>query len=284
MPSPQPLPPPHPLPSPHARSYLFVPGSRPDRFAKAFAAGADAAIVDLEDAVPASDKSAARAALAGWLSPEHPVLIRVNGADTEWFRDDLALCGAPGVAGILLPKAENAGAIGLLAERSKGAAILPLIETARGFDHIRELAQSPGVQRLGFGSIDFQHDLSIEGDDAEMLYFRSHIVLVSRLAGIDSPVDGVTPDINDLDRVRAETMRAKRLGFGAKLCIHPKQVAVVNECFRATPEEEAWARRVVHAAAAAGGAAISLDGKMIDRPVILRAEAILARVGKPPQV
>jgi citrate lyase subunit beta/citryl-CoA lyase len=83
--------------------------------------------------------------------------------------------------------------------------------------------------------------------------------------------------------VRAETMRAKRLGFGAKLCIHPKQVAVVNECFRATPEEEAWARRVVGAAAAAGGAAISLDGKMIDRPVILRAEAILARVGKPPQ-
>jgi citrate lyase subunit beta/citryl-CoA lyase len=277
------MPSPHPLPSPHPRSYLFVPGSRPDRFAKAFAAGADAAIVDLEDAVPAFDKGAARAALAAWLSPDHPVLIRVNGADTEWFRDDLALCGAPGVAGILLPKAEDAGAIRFIAEQSKGAAILPLIETARGFDRIRELAQSPGVQRLAFGSIDFQHDLSIEGDDAEILYFRSHIVLVSRLAGIDSPVDGVTPDIDDLDRVRAEAMRAKRLGFGAKLCIHPKQVAVVNECFRATPEEEAWARRVVHAAAAAGGAAISLDGKMIDKPVILRAEAILARVGKPPQ-
>jgi citrate lyase subunit beta/citryl-CoA lyase len=271
------------MPSPHPRSYLFVPGNRPDRFAKALAAGADAAIVDLEDAVPASEKSAARAALAGWLSPEHPMLIRVNGADTEWFRDDLALCGAPGVAGILLPKAENSDAIRLIAERAKGGAILPLIETARGFDNIRELARSPGVQRLGFGSIDFQHDLSIEGDDQELLYFRSHIVLVSRLAGIDSPVDGVTPDINDLDRVRAETMRAKRLGFGAKLCIHPKQVAAVNECFSATPEEETWARRVVDAASAARGAAISLDGKMVDRPVILRAEAILARVRQPRQ-
>src|SRR5438309_7106618 len=94
------------------RSYLFVPGNRPDRYAKALAAGADGVIVDLEDAVPPNDKPSARAALAAWLSPEHPVLIRINGAESQWFREDLPVCKTPGVAGVLLPKAENAEEIG----------------------------------------------------------------------------------------------------------------------------------------------------------------------------
>jgi len=261
------------------RSYLFVPGNRPDRYAKAIAAGADAVIVDLEDAVPPPEKQAARAALAAWLSPEHPALIRVNGAESPWFREDLPLCKTPGVAGVLLPKAENVEDIRAVARHSGGATpILALIETARGFWNAHALAQGPKVQRLVFGSIDFQLDLGIQGEEEELLYFRSQLVLLSRIAGLQPPVDGVTTAIDDAQRVRADTLRAKRLGFGAKLCIHPRQVSLVNECFEPSVEEEIWAKRIVEAAQAVQGAAVSVDGKMVDRPVIARAEAILARI------
>jgi citrate lyase subunit beta/citryl-CoA lyase len=261
------------------RSYLFVPGNRPDRYAKAIAAGADAVIVDLEDAVPPSEKPAARAALAAWLSPEHPVLIRVNGAESQWFREDLALCKTPGVAGVLLPKAESVEDIRVLAEHSAAATpILALIETANGFWNARALAQGPKVQRFVFGSIDFQLDLGIQGEEEELLYFRSQLVLVSRVASLEPPVDGVTTAIDDAERVRRETLRARRLGFGGKLCIHPRQVGVVNECFEPSAKEEAWAKRIMEAAEAVRGAAVSVDGQMVDRPVIARAAAILSRI------
>lgn len=260
------------------RSYLFVPGNRPDRYAKAIAAGADAVIVDLEDAVPPNDKPSARAALAAWLSPDHAVLIRVNGAESQWFREDLGLCKSPGIAGVLLPKAENVEDIRAIAERSEASTpILALIETARGFWNAHALAH-PKVQRFVFGSIDFQLDLGIQGEQEELLYFRSQLVLVSRIAGLEAPVDGVTTAIEDAERIRADTLRAKRLGFGAKLCIHPRQVNVVNECFEPTAEEQSWAKRIVEAAEAVHGAAVSVDGKMVDRPVIARAEAILSRI------
>src|SRR5580704_17507974 len=178
-----------PMETASSRSYLFVPGNRPDRYAKALAAGADAVIVDLEDAVPAGEKASARSALAAWLSPEHPVLIRVNGGESQWFREDLALCKAPGVAGVLLPKAENVADIRVVAEHSGAAApVLALIETARGFWNALALAQAPNVQRFVFGSIDFQLDLGIQGEGEELLHFRSQIVLVSRVAGIAPPV------------------------------------------------------------------------------------------------
>jgi citrate lyase subunit beta / citryl-CoA lyase len=261
------------------RSYLFVPGNRPDRYAKAIAAGADAVIIDLEDAVPPNDKPSARAALAAWLSPQHPALIRVNGAESQWFRDDLALCKTSGIAGVLLPKAENVEDLRAIAEHSNAATpILALIETARGLWNAQALAQAPKVQRFVFGSIDFQLDLGIQGEEEELLYFRSQLVLVSRIAGLQAPVDGVTTAIDDAERVRADTLRARRLGFGAKLCIHPRQVNIVNECFEATLEEENWAKRIVAAAEAVHGAAVSVDGKMVDRPVIARAEAILSRI------
>ena len=261
-----------------ARSYLFVPGNRPDRYAKAIAAGADAVIVDLEDAVPPQDKSSARASLAAWLSPEHPVHIRVNGAESQWFREDLAVCNKPGVAGVLLPKAERVEDIRILADNSGTATpVLALIETARGFWNAHALTQAPKVRRFVFGSIDFQLDVGIQGEE-ELLYFRSQLVLVSRVAGLEPPVDGVTTAIDDAERIRIDTLRAKRLGFGAKLCIHPKQVSLVNHCFEPSAEEESWAKRIVEAAEAVRGAAVSVDGKMVDRPVIARAEAILSRI------
>jgi citrate lyase subunit beta/citryl-CoA lyase len=269
------------MPVLNPRSYLFVPGNRPDRFAKACAAGADAVVLDLEDSVPASDKSKARAAVSAWLASAQPVLVRVNTSESEWFRDDLSLGLKPGIAGVLLPKAERVEEIRLVAE-SFGAEvpILPQIETARGFRNALALASAKPVQRLLFGSIDFQLDLGMSSEEEELLYFRSQIVLESRLAGIQAPVDGVTTDINSTERVRADTLRARRLGFGAKMCIHPKQVPVVNECFTPSEEEEAWARRVVEASAAARGAATSVDGKMVDRPVLARAEVILAMLAQ----
>jgi citrate lyase subunit beta / citryl-CoA lyase len=265
------------------RSYLFVPGNRPDRFAKACAAGADAVIVDLEDAVPPAEKIAARASIQAWLSPAHPVLIRVNGVESEWFHDDVTLCGEPGVAGIVLPKAERADDIRFLAGKAHSAttSILPLIETGKGFWNASELARTGLVQRLVFGSIDLQLDLGMSVDEEELLYFRSQLVLISHITDLQPPIDGVTTAIDSTAQVRSDTLRAKRLGFGAKLCIHPSQIHLVNECFRPTPEDEAWARRVTEAAAVANGSVVAVDGKMVDRPILARAEAILADLDRP---
>lgn len=257
------------------RSYLFVPGNRPDRFAKACATGAGAVIIDLEDAVPPTEKDAARAMVAAWLSPAQSVLIRVNSAETVWFQDDLQLCKLPGVSGIVLPKAERIEEIAFAGSVSTALSILPLIESAQGFASVHLLAQAPNVKRLMFGTIDFQNDLGIGGDDEELLYFRSQLVLQSRLAGIDAPVDGVTTAINDVDQLCIETRRARRLGFGGKLCIHPMQVSHVNQCFSPTQDETAWAQRVLAAVSSTQGEAVAVDGKMVDRPVILRAQEIL---------
>ena len=265
------------MPTSLPRSFLFVPGDRPERFAKACAAGADVVIVDLEDAVAPADKAKARVAVSAWLSPAQPVLLRINAAATEWFRDDIELCARPGVAGIVLPKAERVEDIALVALHAGGVTpIYPLIETARGMGNAQEIAATPRVRRLVFGAIDFQLDLNIDGDDLELLHFRSQLVLASRIAGIDAPVDGVTVAVDDPGQLRAETLRAKRLGFGGKLCIHPRQVAPVNACFRPTAADVEWARRIIDAAAQAGGGAMAVNGAMVDRPVLLKARRILA--------
>ena len=269
------------------RSYLFVPGHRAERFDKALAAGADAVILDLEDAVPAAEKNAARDAVLQWLrareaAPSPQILVRVNACGTPQHAADVAACrrgvhGVQGVHGLVLPKSEQVADLARLARALPGVALLPLIESAAGLAAALEIARAPNVQRLLFGSIDFQHDLGIEGDGDELLYFRSQLVLHSRLAGLAAPADGVSTVLDDAARVHAETLRARRLGFGAKLCIHPKQIAPVHEAFAPTEAELDWARRVLAAADAAGGAAVALDGAMVDRPVILRAEGLLAR-------
>ncbi len=259
----------------HARSYLFVPGNRPDRFDKACSAGAGAVIIDLEDAVAPADKALARATVHDWLSADKPVLVRINAVDTEWFADDLALCSLPGVAGIVLPKSEHAEHVRLVTGAG-AAAVLPLIESAVGFAQMAAITQETGVRRLVFGSIDFQLDLGIEGDDDALLFFRSHLVLQSKLAALLAPVDGVTVGIDDVVQLCADAQRARRLGFGAKLCIHPKQVEHVNRAFRPDIAMTEWAARVVAASNAANGAAVSVDGKMVDLPILLKARRILA--------
>ena len=260
------------------RSYLFVPGDRPERYAKALAAGADAVIVDLEDAVAPPAKEAAREALRAWLMQTgQQVLVRVNGAETAWFDGDIALAGLPGVAGIVLPKAERPEDIAALM-RQGAQAVLPLIESALGFHHALELARQGGVERLLFGSIDFSVDLGLTEGVEELQYFRSQLVLVSRLAGILPPVDGVTTTLDDAGRIADDARRARRHGYGGKLCIHPRQVAHVNAAFAPSAEEAAWAARVLQAVEDTGGAAVALDGRMVDRPVILQAQAIIDEV------
>ena len=171
----------------------------------------------------------------------------------------------------MVPKAERRDDLA----RIPHTCLLPLIETAAGIDALREVARTPHVQRLVFGSIDLQADLGIAGDGEELLLFRSQLVLQSRLANLAPPVDGVCTAIADTPVLEAETRRARRLGFGGKLCIHPRQVAPVNRGFTPDAEEVAWARRVLDAAAAAGGAAVAVDGKMVDKPILLRARALL---------
>ena len=257
-----------------ARSYLFVPGARPERFDKALAAGAHRVIIDLEDAVPLDSKNEAREAVAAWLNAKHPVTVRINGVGTAWFEDDLGLCVNEGIEAIVLPKAEEASVIaGIRRVTGDRVAVLPLIETARGLWNALEIARAPGVERLLFGSLDYQLDLGVV--DEELLHARSQLVLVSRVADLVPPVDGVTAAFDDPAIVRREAQRARALGFGGKLCIHPRQVTEVNATFRPTTEEIAWAQRVVAADAASPGAAVAVDGKMVDRPVLLKAQGIL---------
>ncbi len=261
------------------RSYLFVPATRIERIAKAQASGAGAVIVDLEDAVAAQDKDAARHALDHWLkSPDAlPVYLRINAVDTPWYAQDCELCKLDKVIGVVVPKAEDASQLMLLSQQLGGKSLLPLIETALGFHQVLPVAKVPGVTRLMFGSIDFKKDMGISGDDEALLYFRSHLVLASKLAGLQAPVDGVTTAIEDMAPVLQDAQRAASLGFGAKLCIHPKQIAVVDSAFLPSAQDIAWAHRVLKAAADSMGAAVALDGQMIDKPVIERAQSILAR-------
>ncbi|MDR5765886.1 MULTISPECIES: CoA ester lyase [unclassified Caballeronia] len=261
----------------YPKSYLFVPGNRPERFDKAFAAGADAVILDLEDAVPYAAKAQAREAVVTWLKNGGSAYVRVNAADTTWYQDDIeALLGCRALRGIVVPKAERADVLANLSKMlSDSTALLLLIETAAAFDNLNTLARTPKVERLMFGTIDFQVDTGIKGDGDELIYFRSQLTLASRIAGIAAPVDGVTPAIDDVELLRQDTIRARNLGFRGKLCIHPKQLAPVHAAFLPPPEDIEWAQRVLSVAHEGDGSAISVDGKMVDAPVIAKAKDIL---------
>jgi citrate lyase subunit beta/citryl-CoA lyase len=265
-----------------ARSFLFVPGNRPERFAKALASGADAVIIDLEDAVPLDAKDTARAALAhAWpdfdADQRARLLVRVNPAGTPWHEADLAaLGGLSSLAAVMLPKAENPQQVEH-AFSASGVPVLPLIESAEGVGQLDAIARAQGVLRLGLGHIDLQADLSMRcgPDEAELSPIRVALVVASRRAGLPAPVDGVTTATADADVLARDAQRSRRFGFGAKLCIHPAQVAGVHQALAPTDAECAWARRVLVAETAAGGGAFSVDGKMVDPPVLLLARKIL---------
>ena len=268
-------------------SYLFVPGDRPDRFAKALASAADAVIIDLEDAVSADNKFAARDHVRAWdasrardqnrAGGSERVLLRINDASTAWFEADLEVARECSIYGVVLPKAEHPRDISRVAGAlAKGGFVVPLIETARGVQAVDELASVDGVQRFAFGTLDYAFDLGLSGDERGLLYPACRMAIASKVAGIASPIAGVTTEIDNDARLDADLAFARACGFGAKLCIHPRQLALTQRAFAPTAEEIAWAQRVI-AAVQSGRGAVQVDGKMVDRPVILHAQAILER-------
>ena len=270
-----------------AVSFLFVPGNRPYRFEKAAASGADAVVLDLEDAVPPAEKAAARAAVRdAWprlAAHGVPIVVRVNAAASGLLGQDLAaLQGLSPQAAVMLPKAESAAHVARVREALAGAAVIPLVETAAGSRGIDEVARSAGVLRLAIGHLDFMADtgMSCSEGEPELAPLRFAVSVATRLAGIARAVDGVTVQTDEEPRLRADCLRAKRFGFGGKLCIHPKQVRMVHEAFAPDADEVAWAKRVVEADAASGGRAVKVDGKMVDAPVVVAARGILERAAR----
>lgn len=269
-----------------ARSLLFVPATKPERFAKALDSGADCIIVDLEDAVAEASKDNAREHLMQSLLPLTPAqltrtIVRVNAVGTPWHSADIALLRAwveQGVA-VMLPKSERVSALRSVAnELGAAAQIVALVESLCGLDHVDALAREAQVVRLAFGHLDFQLDLGMRAsvEEPELAFARNALVAASRRANLPAPVDGVTTDTNDAERLAADARRARAFGFGGKLCVHPAQVAGVNEALGYSEVEQAWGQRVLAEAAKRGGEVFSMDGRMIDLPVIRAAERIVA--------
>jgi citrate lyase subunit beta/citryl-CoA lyase len=246
------------------------------------ASGADAVIIDLEDAVPLDAKLAARdALLAAWpdfdAAQRARLLVRVNPFGTPWHQADLAaVANLTGLGAVMLPKAETPQQIAH-ATQTSGLPVLPLIESAEGLGQMDLMARTPGVLRLVLGHIDLQADLGLScgPDEAELAPVRLALVVASRRAGLPSPVDGVTTATTNAEVLAQDAQRSRRFGMGAKLCIHPAQVDGVHQALAPTEAECDWARRVLAAEVAAGGGAFSVDGKMVDPPVLLLARRIL---------
>lgn len=273
------------------RSLLFTPGDRPEMLRKAPGSGADVLVFDLEDAVVPDRKAAAREAVGAVLAdpgfdPDAEVCLRVNavGIDAD---DDLAAVLGPDVRldSVMLPKVEAAADVEtlgrLLAERGAERPIIALVETAAGVLHAEAIAAAGPTDAVFFGAEDLAADIGATRtpEGAEVAYARQHVVLAAAAAGIDA-IDTVFVDLDDLEGLREEARRAVRLGYDGKPAVHPDQVAVINEAFRPDADELAWAERVLaarDAADAAGRGVFTVDGRMIDRPLIRRAERLVDR-------
>lgn len=267
------------------RSLLFVPASRPDRFAKALAAGADLVCVDLEDAVAPADKPAAREAALSFLrdaagGPGRAV--RINGLRTPEGIADLAAVAALGAAtgALLLPKAEHAEEVAILdavlTAAGSALSLVPLIESARGLRNAAEIAAaSPRVVALLLGGVDLAAELGVAPDATGLATARGLLVLAARGAGVGL-IDVPALDVRDPEAGGREALAAKRLGFTAKAVLHPAQVPAVNAAFTPTDAEIAEALRYVRAFAEAKGGVATLDGKLVEKPVIARMRQVLA--------
>ena len=269
------------------RTWLFVPGHDAPKIRKALALDADAVIVDWEDAVPAQQKDAAReitAALLAQTPTSRRLVVRINGARDAGHTADIAALPALPIAAVMLPKAEEPDVVAHLAEVS-GLPVIALVESALGVERAFEIAGAHArVERLAFGSLDFLADVggqwSPQGEG--FLYARSRVVVAGRAAGLAGAVDGVYPQLDDPDGLRQDAALARRLGFAGKLLLHPAQIAIVRDAFAPTPDEIAQAARIVRAfeeALAANRAAVSLDGRFVDPPVVRWAQQVLREAG-----
>lgn len=266
------------------RTALFVPGSRPERFAKALASGADAVIVDFEDAVEETLKVQARTDLGEFLkaNPDARVLVRVNAPEHAEHLADMAFCREHvGVTRIVLPKVETPEQAATAARCGKP--VWPIVESAKGLANLASIAAVEGVERLSFGSLDLALDLGLNtGTVAAGVILdqaRYQVLLQSRIAGLQAPLDGVHPAFDDADGLRAVTRHARDMGFGGALCIHPRQVEVIHQALAPDDDQLDWARRVI-AAGKDAAAAYTVDGQMVDAPVLARAHQLLALAGR----
>jgi citrate lyase subunit beta/citryl-CoA lyase len=262
-----------------ARSWLFVPATRRDRFAKAEASGADRIIIDLEDAVSTDAKDEARESLVDAALPTRvPVYVRVNGAPTPWFERDVAVASALRIAGILLPKADSPDDVARAASRLPSAfLIVPIVETAAGVWNVLAVAQAPHVERVVFGALDFQLDTGMSDEGGAYDFIRSRVAIASRVAKVGAPIDSVCLSLSDESLIAADAARGRRFGCCGKLCVHPTQVRVSNGIFRPTDEEIQWARSILaERASRPADAVFSHRGGLVDRPVIERAMQIAA--------
>ncbi len=280
------------------RCLLFVPGADRKKIDKALSLGADAVILDLEDAIAPGEKDRARTVVREILQSSGlpPVFVRVNGAETRHVLKDLQAVAGTGLAGIMLAKAETAEEVrkvswllGLLEEEQGPARgsmeLVPFIESARGIENAGAIASScPRVKKLAFGGNDYTADIwtSYSGDGTELFYARAKLVNASRAAGIEPPLDTVCPMIKDTDTLRKDAAEAKKMGFQGKLVIHPAQIQPVIEIFSPTADEVAAAKKIVAAyeeAKAAGRGVVQLDGQMVEAPVAARAKQIIRGSG-----
>lgn len=236
-------------------------------------------MLDLEDAVAAQDKDAARAAVDQYLSTGVEVLVRVNGTDTTWCVEDLQML-ARRRCGVMIPKAHSASQLQDVVESlGPGIPLVALIETAAGVSATAEICGVGPVVRAAFGSIDLGAELGVDPEVQPALHYaRSAVVLGSAAAGLSAPLDGVTTDLSDDGPLTADVAHAAGLGFTGKLCIHPRQVGVVNALFSPSLEQVEWARKVT--AGTENGKACVIDGKMVDKPVVDRARRILLQANR----
>lgn len=277
------------------RSMLFAPGDHERKVAKVFDAGADAVILDLEDAVADSQKAATRALVRDALQRPRTCLgyVRVNGFKTEFCHGDIDAVVGPGLDGVVLPMAESPDQIKTVdwlltqLERDRGLApgavdLIPLVETAVGHKALGALAEaSPRVKRLAFGAGDYTLDLGMRWSlgETELAAARAAFVMESRAAGLEAPVDTVFIHLNEEAAFQASAETARDLGFQGKLCIHPKQIAPAHAVFTPSPAEVDYARKVIaafEAAEAAGSASIQVEGYFVDYPIYEKARRTVA--------
>ena len=269
----------------NARSFLFVPANRPERFLKATASGADAVILDLEDSVPFESKKDARLAIkSSWQELKKSavsLVIRINSPETQWGLEDLDFFqGLDGLNGVMVPKCESSSSLNRVSQNFIGVLLLPIIESAAGYLALPEIAKTAYVSRLVVGHIDFLADSGMlcSEDQLELNSLRFQVAMCSRVGGLAPAIDGVTVSVDDVELIRADAERSIRFGFGGKLCIHPKQISIVHEILAPSADQISWAKKVIDAMEISGGAAVQLDGKMIDLPVLLQAKRLLSRV------
>lgn len=264
------------------RTMLYVPATRPERIAKAFSSGADAVIVDWEDAVAVQQKEEARANLIAHAKEDNrPVWLRINGVESAHFAQDIKACHHINtLAGIFLPKTESADDI-YTVHRVLDLPVIGIIESAQGMVNLPNIASAKGLFALTYGCLDLANDLYLnhDSDAAKMVYdqLRTQIVLHSRINHLHVPIDTIYPHFQDEKGLRAQVQWFSDMGFGGMMCIHPAQVAIVHQTLSTDEAELALAKRICAKADESGLAAFQLDGKMIDQPLINKARALLAK-------